>query len=158
MVRVVVAPGLELDEDMYGVAHVALERYVPEKAADFTWERFVARESWRLIPDLEHPDEPFFKAEFIVKQEPPYTQTIKLNVWRSADLRRDGAPMPHSHPWPFVGHVLMGGYEEDRYEVSRPDRLLVDPHSPWRLGSVSLIPRVLHQAVQIMCLSMCSTK
>jgi hypothetical protein len=146
MGSIVVAPGLTLDEEMYETAKVAVGRYVADKLAEFTWERFVARESWRLIPDLEHPEEPFFKAEMIIKQEPPYTQTIKLNIWRSADLRRDGAPMPHSHPWPFMGHVLMGAYVEDRYEVSRPNRLLVDPHSQWNLGSVSLIAGVVHYA------------
>jgi len=146
MVDIVVAPGLTLDEEMYETAKAAVGRYVPDKLAEFTWERFVARESWRLIPDLEHPEEPFFKAEMIIKQEPPYTQTIKLNVWRSADLRRDGTPMPHSHPWPFVGHVLMGAYVEDRYEVSLPNRLLVDPHSQWNLGSVNLVSGVIHHA------------
>jgi len=146
MVDVAVAPGLTLDEEMYETAKAAVSRYVSDKLAEFTWERFVARESWRLIPDLEHPEEPFFKAEMIIKQEPPYTQTIKLNVWRSADLRRDGTPMPHSHPWPFVSHVLMGAYVEDRYEVSQPNRLLVDPHSQWNLGSVNLVSGVIHHA------------
>jgi hypothetical protein len=146
MISVVVAPGLTLDEEMYETAKSAIARYVPDKLAWFTWEKFIARESWRLIPDLEHPEEPFFKAEMIIKQEPPYIQTIKLNVWRSADIRRDGTPMPHSHPWPFVGRVLLGAYAEDRYEVSHSNRLLVDPHSPWDLGSVTVVSGVMHHA------------
>lgn len=139
--------GLVLDDEMYGRALTALGEHAPEQVEGFTWERFVARESWFLIPDAEHPDEPWYKAEFVITpQGPPYDQTVKLNVWRAPDLRRDGAPMPHSHPWPFTGHVLMGGYREDRYTVERPDWLLDNPHSPWEVGLADVVQGVLHQA------------
>lgn len=148
MTTITVAPALELDDEMYGRALAALGEYAPDQVENFTWERFTDRTSWFLIPDVEHPDEPWYKAEFVITPKgPPYDQTIKLNVWRSADLRRDGAPMPHSHPWEFfTGHVLMGGYEEDRYEVQHADLLATDPHSPWELGSVEVEQDVLHRA------------
>src|SRR5690242_3091849 len=113
--NVTVATSLVLDDEMFELACVALGEYAPEQVEAFTWERFIARESWLLIPDVEHPDEPFYKAEYVIKSGKPYLQTVKLNLWRSPDLRKNGAPMPHNHPWPFVGHVLMGGYREDRY-------------------------------------------
>lgn len=113
-----VAPGFVLDDDMYELARQEVALRVPDKLAGFTLERFVARESWRLIPDVENPDVPFFKAEMIVKNEPPWSQTNKINVWFAADLRRDGEPIPHNHPWKvFRGYVLMGGFVDDRYTV-----------------------------------------
>lgn len=146
MTTITVAPALELDDEMYELARTALGEYAPDEVENFTWERFVARKSWFLIPDVEHPDEPWYKAEFVIKHGAPYLQTVKLNVWRAPDLRRDGAPMPHSHPWPFTGHVLAGGYREDRYKVERPNRLLVDPHSSWEVGLANVTQGVLHQA------------
>lgn len=149
MTRVTVAPSLVLDDEMFELALEALRQYAPEQVMHFTWERFIDRTSWVLVPDVEHPEEPFYKAEFVIKQGAPYTQTVKLNLWRSPDLRRDGAPMPHNHPWPFVGHVLLGGYREDRYEVQRNcNRILVDPHSKWDVGGVQMTQGVLHEAGQ----------
>ena len=118
MIRVAVTPDLVLDDEMYELARYALSWCAPEQVEGFTWERFVTRESWTLVPDVENPDIPFFKAEFVIKLAAPWQQTVKLNVWHSADVRRDGAPLPHSHPWNFRGYVLLGGYEEDRYELS----------------------------------------
>ncbi len=80
VVSVRVAPELVLDDEMYELALDGLHRYASEQIESFTWERFTDRISWRLIPDVEHPDIPFFKAEFKVKHGPPYRQTIKLNV------------------------------------------------------------------------------
>lgn len=149
MKRITVAPSLVLDDEMFELALAALNRYAPEQVANFTWERFIARESWVLVPDVEHPDEPFYKAEFVIKQGAPYTQTVKLNLWRSPDLRRDGAPMPHNHPWPFTGHVLMGGYREDRYKVDRGrNRILVDPYQQWDVSGMQVTQGVLHEAGQ----------
>lgn len=147
MPTVTVAPALKLDDTMFEIAREALGAYAPEKVDAFTWERFVNRRSWRLIPNPEKPDDPFFKAEMKIKQGPPHLQTIKLNVWRGPDLRRDGAPMPHSHPWHrFKGHVLLGGYAEDRYTVAHPKQLLVDPHSPWEVGLAGVAQGVVHTA------------
>lgn len=144
--KVLVAPSLELDDEMFGLARQALYQYAPDQVDGFTWERFTDRLSWVLVPDVEHPDIDFYKAEMKVKECAPYSQTIKLNVWRTPDLRRDGAPMPHSHPWPFVGHVLMGGYEEDRYDVAHPNGVLDNPLSSWELGAVSVRYGVMHRA------------
>lgn len=147
MKRITVAPSLVLDDEMYELARIGLGEHAPEQVETFTWERFVARESWVLVPDVEHPDEPFYKAEFVIKQGAPYLQTVKLNIWRSPDLRMDGAPMPHNHPWPFVGNVLLGGYREDRYEVeSNRNKVLVDPFQKWNVGGTSVTQGVLHQA------------
>jgi hypothetical protein len=115
---ITVAPGLELNDEMYERAVAALREHAPDLAPALSWERFTTRESWILNPDVNHPDEPFYKAELVVLDGPPWTRTVKINVWRAPDLRRDGAPMPHNHPWPFKANVLMGGYQEDRYEVS----------------------------------------
>lgn len=116
--RVKVADGLQLDDEMYERAVAALREHAPDLAPALTWERFTQRESWCLVPDAQRPDEPFYKAALVVLDQAPWTRTVKVNVWRAPDLRKDGAPMPHSHPWPFNAYVLMGGYEEDRYDVS----------------------------------------
>jgi hypothetical protein len=105
MKSITVAPALQLDDEMYGLALEALGLHAPDQVDTFTWERFVSRESWVLVPDTEHPDEPWYKAEFVIKSGAPHLQTVKLNIWRSPDLRKDGAPMPHNHPWPFIGHL-----------------------------------------------------
>ncbi|HKX72729.1 MAG TPA: hypothetical protein VJM32_01805 [Candidatus Saccharimonadales bacterium] len=144
MRRLTVAPSLVLDEEMYEAARAGLGHCAPDCVPGFTWEWFTARQQWRLIPDVENPDEPFFKAECVIKQEPPFLQTVKLNVWRSADLRRDGAPVPHSHPWPFRGRLLLGGYDEDRYTVQYSNRVVIDPYSPWDVGAVTVQAGVSH--------------
>lgn len=146
MQSITVAPHFALDSDMYELARASLVRFAPEQVERFTWERFITRENWQLIPDVENPDVPFFKAEFIVKHGAPYLQTIKLNIWYSPDLRRDGAPAPHSHPWPFISHVLMGGYQETRYMVQYRNRLIVDPYTSWPLGQVCVEPNIPYQA------------
>ncbi|GAB3435387.1 hypothetical protein [Flindersiella endophytica] len=118
MKRIEVAAGLVLDEHMYAAVIDALHRYAPEHTAGLSWERFVARTSWCLVPDVNRPQLPFYKAELDVYNEPGWLRKLRLNVWTAPDLRRDGTPMPHNHPWAFESHVLMGGYTEDRYEVT----------------------------------------
>lgn len=88
----VVAEGLILSYKMYELARDALAFHAPEEVSALTWHRFVARESWMLIPNPDNPNVPWYKAEMKVKERPPYDQTIKLNFWRAPDLRRDGAP------------------------------------------------------------------
>lgn len=146
MTSILVAPSLVLDDEMYERARAALGEHAPGEVESFTWEHFTARTSWRLIPDVEHPDEPWFKAEFIVMNRPPWDQTVKLNVWRSPDLRQDGAPAPHSHPWHFKSYVLMGGYTEDRYTVEHPELLIAHPHSSWDVGLANIAQGAAHQA------------
>lgn len=147
MKRTVVAEGLVLDEELYGLALEGLQSYVPELVGDFTYERFVDPGKWARIPDVENPDVPFYKAETILMSGEPYLQTVKLNYWVGADLRRDGAPMPHNHPWPFTGHVLSGGYIEDRYRVRRNEvQILQDPFSKWDIATMDLTEGVAHVA------------
>lgn len=147
MTTVTVASSLVLDDDMFEQSREQLALYAPDEVEDFTWERFVARESWLLIPDVENPDLPWYKAEFVIKNRPPYEQTVKLNVWMSADLRRNGAPQPHSHPWEsFTGHVFMGGYVEDRYRPVRASLIANDPHSAHDVGLRDLARDVVHRA------------
>ncbi len=121
---------------------------------DFTWERFIRRESWLLIPDVEFDGLRWYKAEMQIKHGAPYHQTVKLNVWRSPDLRKDGAPIPHNHPWPFISRVLRGGYAEDRYEVRRNrNKILVAPLKKWDVGGVD-VNRATHFARQFNELSL----
>ncbi len=140
---------LVLDDEMYELALAALGEFAPEQVPDFTWERFIARESWLLIPDTEFDGLRWYKAEFTIKHGWPYHQTIKLNKWKLPDLRQDGAPLPHNHPWPFISRVLRGGYKEDRYEVRRNrNKILVEPRQAWPVDSASVQPSVIHLAGQ----------
>jgi hypothetical protein len=119
MIRpVTVADGLRLDPEMYETTVAALQRVAPEVATKLSWERFTRRESWTLVPDANRPQVPFYKAELVLLERAPWTRALKVNVWVAPDLRRDGAPMPHNHPWPFNAHVLLGGYKEDRYALN----------------------------------------
>jgi hypothetical protein len=117
------APGLILNEDMYEHILEGVGRAAMQLAAPLTWERFTQRETWILVPDANRPDIPFYKAEApllldpATLENPPWSRTAKLNVWYAPDLRKDGTPMPHSHPWHFAARILMGAYEEDRYAV-----------------------------------------
>jgi hypothetical protein len=148
MTGITVAPNLVLDDDMYDLARAALSMHAPDEVEGFTGEQFFARESWVLVPDPEHPEVPWYKAELVIKNRAPWDQTLKLNVWWSPDLRKSGEPLPHSHPWPFTGHVLLGGYTEDRYEVADPGSLLVDPHSFGEVGLANIAQGVEHRAGQ----------
>lgn len=148
MRRVTVIAGLVLDDEMYERARAALQIHAPREVKAFTWERFIDLASWRLLPNPERLDEPFYKAEFVIKNAYPWKQTVKLNLWRSPDLRKDGAPLPHSHPWRFTGHLLMGGYQEDRYQVARPDLLLANRYASATIGMAKFTPGVVHLAGQ----------
>lgn len=144
--RVAVTPELVLDDETFEMALAELKVCAPHAVANFTWERFTARTSWALIPDVENTDNPWYKAEMQIAILDDYTQTLKLNVWRAPDLRRTGEPTPHNHPWPFVGRVLRGGYVETRYMPSQPNRLLVNPSESWDLGTVVVEKDVEHAA------------
>lgn len=142
--------GLELTDEEYELARAALEECAPEQVAGFTPERFFARESWLLIPDMEFDGLRWYKAEMLIKHGAPYLQTIKLNKWELPDLRQDGAPIPHNHPWPFRGRLLKGGYKEDRYEVDlNREEILADPYQKWEVGGTSVASGVVHQAGEV---------
>lgn len=151
MEKVVFAEGLTLDHQMFEVTQNAVETYAPEWAHRLTWESFTSRASWRLIPDPQHPDLPFFKAEYVLLNEPPWTRTLKINVWKAADLRRDGRPIPHNHPWgSFTSHILMGGYQEHRYML-RADGGVEMRHVFHTSGGVNVMPmEVFHEVTDIL--------
>lgn len=138
-----VAPGLVLDGEMFAVAREALRQYAPDQVMGFTWGRFIARKSWVLVPNMGHPDEPFYKADFVIVQNASYPnpRTLKLVLWRSPDLRGGNRPMPYNHPWAHVDHVLMGGYRENRYLVDCNNRILVDPFSRWAVDKLVVLQR-----------------
>lgn len=124
MKRVEVAPELFIDEEMYGKAVEGLGNRAIQLAEPLTWERFTDHDTWLRIPDAQHPDESFYKAEAQLALDPSMlvdgdekSRTVKINLWRTPDLRGDGAPNPHSHPWPFTADVLMGGYDDDQYFI-----------------------------------------
>lgn len=150
MKRVTLTPGLTLDSKGFELARAALEKFAPLRAALFTYEQYVDFPNWSLIPDPNHPEWPFFKAEFKVPAAPgerAHAKTCKLNYWLHADRRATGQPIPHSHPWKeFRGHVLRGGYEEDRYEVSQAHLLRESPREAHDLGVVSVTQGVIHHA------------
>lgn len=110
MELVEIIPGLIVDEEMYERARKGLAEHASEEK--LTWETFTDEYSWLLIPA---PDGTGYKAELVLRQEEALT--IKVNLWMSPDLRAGGTPRPHSHPWKFTAHVLMGGYTEQRYEA-----------------------------------------
>ena len=57
-----------------------------------------------------------YKAELtVVKTD---SLLLRVNLWMGPDIRNNLKPEPHSHPGSFRSEILMGGYVEDRYEVS----------------------------------------
>lgn len=139
MKRATIAHGFEVDEEMFELVRKELGRCAPEQVATFTWERFATRESWAFAPDLKKSELAWYKAEMIVKRgAPTYKQVVKVNAWQAPDLRRDGKPTPHSHPWGFKSRILRGGYEEARYSVKNEGALLADPWSELNLGAVDV--------------------
>ncbi|QIZ37835.1 hypothetical protein [Saccharopolyspora sp. ASAGF58] len=112
MSTVEVLPGLVLDETIYGATADGMATYAPGILA-LTWEQFVAPDNWLLVPDDQGH---LSKAELTVVKTAE--QTVKVNVWFRSDLRGGDKPMPHDHPWKtFTGHVLLAGYDEDRWWV-----------------------------------------
>lgn len=137
MISFNIASTLTVDDEMYQLLHGALVAKVPDQVAAFTWKRFIDPRNWTLIPNPPHAKLPWHKAEFVIKQGPPYTQTAKANVWNSGDLRLDGKPIPHNHPWDeFMAELLMGGYRERRCTVENSRLLMADPYSRHELGDV----------------------
>lgn len=112
MNRITVAPGLVLDEDMYGVAAEALAARLPS-LAPLSFDEFVAPSLWENIPDETGE---ISRAQAVLLRSRQLT--VKINIWHREDARGKGAPMPHNHPWDsFTSYVLMGGYDEHRWHV-----------------------------------------
>lgn len=146
-----VASGLKLDREMFDAARHAAETLVSEYAHRLTWTYFTSRASWRLIPDPQQPDLPFFKAELVLVNEPPWQLTVKYNYWLAADLRRDGKPIPHNHPWEvFYAHILLGGYCESRYTKTSGGGI-EEQFGFYIPGSVNEMPKnVYHEVTKIL--------
>ncbi|HTE57291.1 MAG TPA: hypothetical protein VK694_00975 [Verrucomicrobiae bacterium] len=137
MRRVAVAPGLVLDDEMYAATAHVLEERAPEWAHRLTWEVFTTRKSWVLVPDAERPDEPFHKAELVVLNEEPWTHMLMLSVWHSPDSRKNGTPLPYSHPWPCDEYVAVGGFAEDRYHVGPGGGVIGPERHVYQAGDVN---------------------
>jgi hypothetical protein len=59
------------------------------------------------------------------------------------------APAPHSHPWDFAAHVLLGGYSEDRYTPDG-DSVRADRGVEHVVGGVNSVGReVYHEVTEI---------
>jgi hypothetical protein len=107
-----ITPGLAVTETMYQAAAAGITHHV-SLGAPLTWERFTAGGDWTLVPDDAGR---LYKAEYVVTNTP--AQTVKVNAWFGPDRRGGERPMPHNHPWAFDAHILLGGYEEDRYHLA----------------------------------------
>jgi hypothetical protein len=106
-----VVPGLVLDGELYETAAAGIATHAPDVAA-LSWETFVRPRSWLLVPDEQGE---LSKAEMTVATS--VERTVRLNLWFRADLRGGNRPVPHNHPWVrFEAQLLLGGYDEDRYE------------------------------------------
>lgn len=137
-----IVPGLHVDEGMYGtVRWEGLFRHVP-RFGNLSWERFTNPSGWWLIP--AH-DGTLSRAELTLCEGD--TETVKINVWFMPERPGDnGKPRPHSHPWDFRSHILLGAYYEDRYTLS--DGQVHSIHGTGHLrGEVNDMPRSAYHEV-----------
>lgn len=104
-----ILPGLDLDDAMFERTAQAVADHAPH-LEPLLWERFADPAGWTFVPD---DDGRAYKAELVLLDTIP--AALKANLWFLPDRRGGTAPAPHSHPWAFYSHVLMGGYREDRY-------------------------------------------
>ncbi|MER8002966.1 hypothetical protein [Streptomyces sp. NPDC095613] len=143
MKRVTISPGLLVDEALHEAASEGIGLYAPN-CAPLTWDRFVAPAGWWLVPD-ETGDG--YKAECVL--EDTQDRTIKINLWFLPDLRGGQKAQPHSHPWDFHAHVLLGGYNEDRY-VPDGGTVRAERSVEHQAGAVNRVPiDVYHEVTQI---------
>lgn len=116
MTTLELVPGLQLDDVLFGTAAAGVADLTD--LPPLTWDRFTAPLSWWLIPES---DGTLSKAEFVLARTQDFT--AKLNLWYAADLRG----MPHNHPWEtFTGHLLAGGYDENRWHLDQEYGRVVD--------------------------------
>ncbi|MER7212433.1 hypothetical protein ABT340_35720 [Streptosporangium sp. NPDC000239] len=143
MKRLTVAPGLTLDEALFEAAAEGVAAHAPELGA-LSWEQFTAPSGWTLVPDEETGRA--YKAELTLQEHPHLLR--RINVWFEADLRGNAAPRPHSHPWPFTAHVLLGGYDEERYV--RKGYEIIQGAASHRAGRANVLHRELfHEVTEI---------
>jgi hypothetical protein len=143
MQQIVVVPGLMVSDEMFECAQLAVATCAPD-LPELTWEQFTSDENWFLVPG---PDGFGYKGEYVVTMT--QERTIKLNRWMAPDLRKGQTPQPHNHPWQqFDGHILLGGYTEDRYE--RADDGVHKTTVTHRQGSINtLLQPTFHEVTEI---------
>ncbi|MEU7044920.1 hypothetical protein AB0A77_28230 [Streptomyces varsoviensis] len=134
-----IIPGLTVDAAMYDAAAAGLAAHTGAESP-LTWGRFTAPASWCLVPG---PDGAAYKAEMVLRES--IERTLKINIWYLPDRRGGAAPQPHSHPWPFTSHILLGGYSEDRYVAG--DLASAEMGVEHRSGGANIIPRDLFHEV-----------
>lgn len=159
--RTEVVPGLTLDESLFEVAAAGLAAHAAHLPA-LSWEGFTDPTSWWLIPE---EDGLLSKAELTVVKGA--AETVKLNIWFRGDVRDRGRPMPHNHPWDsFTGHVLSGGYSEDRYvrDTGYPRGVSFTKGVEHVASSGNVVPKALfhevreiHEPGRTLSLMTCST-
>lgn len=136
-----ITTGLTVDADMYEVAHWGILREHPTAGA-LAWERFTDPAHWWLIPAR---DGTASRAEFTLREDT--TKTVKINVWFAPERPREkGKPQPHSHPWNFRSHILMGAYYEDRYTLE-DGRVHSEHGIGHQLGEVHKMPKTVYHEV-----------
>jgi len=139
-----IAPGLVLDDVLFDAAQAGVAAHVPG-LAPLTWARFTSPGDWTLVPDDRGDG---YKAELVLINT--RESTAKVNLWFAADLRGGQQSTPHSHPWAFDAHVLLGGYSEDRYTPSADGAVRCEPGVEHLAGGVNSVPReVYHEVTEI---------
>ncbi|MEU8954925.1 hypothetical protein AB0C93_11535 [Streptomyces sp. NPDC048518] len=144
MATIQIGPGLVLDDVLYGAAEAGTATHVPH-LAPLTWETFTAPPRWTLVPDGCGNG---YKAELTLLGT--RKATVKINLWIAPDLRGDQQPAPHSHPWDFDAHVLLGGYSEDRYIPDGDGGVRAEHGVGHSSGGSNTVPRdVYHEVTEI---------
>lgn len=141
--KTTIVPGLTVDSELFEAAAHGLTTHAPERAP-LTWPTFIDPAGWTLVPDDCGSG---YKAELVLLNT--RERTLKINLWYLPDLRGGQRSQPHSHPWDFAAHVLLGGYSEDRYT---PDgsRVLAQRGVEHRQGGVNDVSRrVYHEVTEI---------
>jgi hypothetical protein len=136
-----IIPGLTVDEELFGAAAAGIAAYLPD-LAPLTWRRFTSPADWWLVPDADGVG---YKAELTLADTTE--RTVKVNRWFLPDLRGGQEPAPHSHPWHFRAHVLLGGYSEDRYHVGRSGSVFVALGMEHHQGGTNEVPLVTYHEV-----------
>lgn len=141
MTMIQIAPGLVLDDELFGAAEAGVSAHAPH-LAPLTWRQFAEPAGWTLVPD-DCGDG--YKAELVLLNT--REATAKINLWFLPDLRGGQEPTPHSHPWAFDAHVLLGGYSEDRYTPDGTGMVRAERGVEHAAGGVNGVPRSVYHEV-----------
>lgn len=144
MKAIEIIPGLRVDENVYGaVRWEGLTRQAPHLSG-LSWEQFTDPSRWWLIPGR---DGSLSRAEMTLRESAD--ETVKANVWFMPERRPHGSrykPRPHSHPWDFRSHILLGAYYEDRYTLT--DGRVRSTHGAGvQKGDTNMVPRTEYHEV-----------